>query len=99
MQVDKEHEKLCTTKLTVDEVKKFRKAISEDYYFQVSFVPHFVTEHIAGWSLGYVGHAMIRSWQSLFLQLNCIPGYVTLAGDHALHTQISDSSKIAAPST
>jgi hypothetical protein len=48
VQVDKEHEKLCTTKLTVDEVKKFRKAISEDYYFQVSFAPHVATVYIAG---------------------------------------------------
>lgn len=40
-QVDKSHEKLCPTKqLSVEDLKKFRKAVAEDYYFQVT-VPLF----------------------------------------------------------
>lgn len=34
--VDKEHEKLCSRTLTVEEVQKFRQAINDDFYFQVS---------------------------------------------------------------
>lgn len=31
---DKSLEELCSTVLTVDQVKKFRKAVEQDYYFQ-----------------------------------------------------------------
>lgn len=33
--VDKENEELCSKVLTVDEVRKFRQAVKDDYYFQV----------------------------------------------------------------
>lgn len=35
--VDKDSEFICTKKLTKQEVNKFRKAISKDYYFQMYF--------------------------------------------------------------
>ncbi|GAQ91025.1 transmembrane 9 superfamily [Klebsormidium nitens] len=35
--VDKEHEKLCSKTLTVEEVQKFRQAISDDFYFQMFY--------------------------------------------------------------
>eukprot|EP00270_Netrium_digitus_P006730 TRINITY_DN1940_c0_g1_i2.p1 TRINITY_DN1940_c0_g1~~TRINITY_DN1940_c0_g1_i2.p1 ORF type:complete len:647 (-),score=171.95 TRINITY_DN1940_c0_g1_i2:358-2208(-) len=35
--VDKENEKLCTRSLKVEDVRKFRKAVKEDYYFQMYY--------------------------------------------------------------
>ncbi|KAL3692712.1 hypothetical protein R1sor_006363 [Riccia sorocarpa] len=34
---DKEFEELCSTVLTIDQVKKFRTAVEQDYYFQMYF--------------------------------------------------------------
>jgi len=33
--VDKENEILCSRELTAKDLKKFRKAVKKDYYFQV----------------------------------------------------------------
>lgn len=33
--VNKAEESFCTTHLSVEDVRKFRKAVQEDYYFQV----------------------------------------------------------------
>eukprot|EP00897_Mesotaenium_endlicherianum_P009077 jgi/Mesen1/8198/ME000442S07474 len=35
--VDKENEKLCPKTLTVEDLRKFRKAVKEDYYFQMFY--------------------------------------------------------------
>ena len=33
--VDKEHEELCQKELTAKDLKSFRRAVKDDYYFQV----------------------------------------------------------------
>lgn len=37
--VDKENEILCSRELTAKDLKKFRKAVKKDYYFQVWTAP------------------------------------------------------------
>ena len=38
--VDKENEVVCSRELTAKDLKKFRKAVKKDYYFQASITPN-----------------------------------------------------------
>ena len=37
--VDRDNESLCKKELNAKDLKKFRKAVKDDYYFQVSSLP------------------------------------------------------------
>lgn len=44
--VDKENEILCSRELTAKDLKKFRKAVKKDYYFQVRPLSHSGRRHL-----------------------------------------------------
>eukprot|EP00271_Cylindrocystis_brebissonii_P004202 TRINITY_DN157_c0_g2_i2.p1 TRINITY_DN157_c0_g2~~TRINITY_DN157_c0_g2_i2.p1 ORF type:complete len:611 (-),score=90.12 TRINITY_DN157_c0_g2_i2:1534-3366(-) len=84
--VDKSNEKLCTRSLTVEDVRKFRKAVQEDYYFQMFY------DDLPIW--GFIGKTLSEpktdgSMETHYLLFTHVHFEVFFNGEHVIEINVS----------
>lgn len=69
--VDKSVEDLCTVKLSPADIVKFKKAVEQDYYFQVCNYNYCSLRRILLYRLLFCEDKSMKSWLGLFNQGQC----------------------------